>query len=514
MRHIIPLTLIIVLIACAAGLAYLTPPEQFREFLILLAPACAVTALFVLTHYIPSRAPQPARPEQSRRHAKLKTTISRAINAINSLIAAILLLLFASNIAGVVAIYAFSHDRSFNDWRYGFPSCDEITQLRPVGTSDDTFTEEDGLADPNTTDPTHFHHRVEYFKRLREGPVRPIAIENIEAIKEARRILLPLRPYIVDSSNAHGIQPDVVATFVLVNRMIRAGYLTYDFRAGLAHALWHRRVFLEQRNMYDLSPLLNMSELNRWSVRHLPIYIRLQDRAVDVLGGLLIGASTTMGNMQIKADIVPGFEEEKNVRGHDLWSRFDVDLAGVSNRQINWMLLTDPKLDIEAGTAALRQSIDDVIVKQKEGEIVESFDLSLMNDDWLYYEVPTDVQRYAPDLIFAKANDNQSLSMGGYSGRPIELHDFTNYMRLSGEDASKRNYPLFHVIAMEAGVFDEMPGIVVGITTPEQVDYVYEIATGEDPYLRDAGLRSLEVLAGDAREDISESAKSYMESLK
>ena len=251
--------------------------------------------------------------------------------------------------------------------------------------------------------------------------------------------MLPLRPYIIESCEANGVSPEAVATFVLVNRMLREKYPTYDFHSGLAHLLWHWRVFPEQRNMYDSSSLYR-SEIGRWFLRILPTHIRLQDRAADFLGGIVMGGSTTMGNMQVKASPIHGFEEEKNIRADGLWERLGIDMSKLSDREINWLLITNPQLDIEAGVVALKQSIAEISVLQVDGIVVSSVDLSSVSDeDWFY--------------IFS---DISNLSgTANSSPRPIELHDLTNYLRLDSQDIYRLNYLEYYAIVIQSGIFED-----------------------------------------------------------
>jgi hypothetical protein len=361
---------------------------QLKEFLMLLIPAYLIVIVPILGRILARSKTRQIEKPRSR------TILGRIGLSIISII-------FVLDIAGVFLVYAYSRDRSFNDWPDGHWVADN---------PEDLFASADN-----------------------------IPVQNVKAVEEARRILIPLRPYIIDSSEAHDISPEAVAAFILVNRMFRAGYPLFGFHSGLAHLCWDLGVFPQQRNMYDNSPLY-ATESGRWLLRTLPTHIRLQDRFTDFLGGIIVGGSSnTMGNMQIKASERRGFEEEKSIRGDNLWARFDIDVSRMSNRRINWLLLTDPRLDIEAGVAALRQSIDRLIPLQESGEIVSDADLSRLDlTDWFH--------------IFSEISDE--LPPQGES-RPIAIHDLTVHCPIEMEDISRLNYLEYYAIVIQSGVFSD-----------------------------------------------------------
>jgi len=384
---------IVVAVAVTAILSVLLYPDtpQLKEFLALLSPAYLIIIISVLSRVT------------TRKNIKQSKNIN-VRRALNRIFIWIVSAIFILDIVGVSALYVYSRDGSFNDWPYGHWQVDNPESVY--------------------------------------ASIDNIPKQNVNAVKEARQILLPLRPYIVESCNAHDISPEAVATFILVNRMLRDKYPTYDFHSGLAHLLWHWRVFPEQRNMYDSSPLYR-SEICRWLLRLLPTNIRLQDRAADFLGGIIMGGSTTLGNMQIKASPVHGFEEEKNIRVDDLWQRLGIDVSNLSDREINRLLMTDSRLDIEAGAAALRQSIDELCALQAEGSITCTVDLSSIGDtDWF--------------CIFSDISNKLSVEAGS-SPRPIISHDLTCYLRLETEDIYRLNYIEYYAIVIQSGIFEDDP---------------------------------------------------------
>lgn len=363
--------------------------QQIKEFLMLLSPAYLIVILSVLNRIM-------ARKNiQHSENSNIRKALSRiALWVISGI--------FVLNISLVFILYVFSRDESFKDWPYGHWQVDNIESI---------YASRDN-----------------------------IPIQNTEAVKEARRILLPLRPYILESSDAHNISPEAVATFILLNRMLREKYLTHDFHSGLSHLLWNWHVFPDQKSMFDSSPLYR-SEAGKWLLLALPNHIQFQDRAVDFLGGIIMGGATTMGNMQIKASSVYGFEKEKSVRSDNLWQRSGIDVSNLSDREISWLLLTNPQLDIEAGVAALRQSIDELSALQAEGIIISSVDLSAIGyEDWF--------------SIFSDITNNLSIDLE-LSPRPITLHDLTNYFTMKSQDISRLNYVEYFAIVIQSGVFED-----------------------------------------------------------
>jgi len=411
---------------------------QLKEFLMLLIPAYCIIIIPILV-MINTRIEKMRRPAINTR----STSDSKIRTVVRYMVLWFFTIIFTLNIAFVSCLYLFSRDGSFNDWMFGHLQ---------------------------TNNP-------EAFCTLTKDGFRPIAIQNVEAVREARRILLPLRSCIIESSKAHDISPDAAATFILVNRMLRDNYPTYDFHSGAAHVFWHLGTFPQQVVMDDTSPIYR-TQWGNLLMRILPAHIGLQDRAADFLGGIIMGRSATMGNMQIKASPIRGFEEEKSVRGHNLWQRMNINLSKLSDREINWMLLTDPQLDIEAGVAALRQSIDELAALQKEGKIATTVDLSSLNNrDWFY--------------LFSEVSRNKwESSFSDNSPRFIALHDFTNIFRLKSKDKYRLNYVEYFVIEIESAIFEDTPGIIVNVTTPEQVDYLRAF-TSKDSYLNEAVNRFL-----------------------
>jgi hypothetical protein len=496
-----------------------------KPFLPLLAPAIITMGIFVLYEF---RAAKLSKLQgEHKEDSKLKKWSRRSFLAAS-------LAVFISNIAGVNLLYIFSRDRSFNRWRYGYPDLENIIRLRSVSSKEAIDKK------------VRFDEKAEYFRHLKKGPIRPLAIENIEAIKEARAILSFLREYIVDSCNYHNIPTDVLSAFILVNEMIKKYYPTYDLESGLSHVLWHKKKLTNAETEESLEGYMFFGDFSDYNpivekLTKLFPNIKLQDRVGDFLGAIA-NAIPSIGKMQNRINHVIGFGNEINIKEHDLWKRFDIDISGLNNRQISFMVLRDPKLDIEAGAAALRLSVERLIDSQSIGKIDQSPrlpDLSFMKKgDWVYYNNDNNsplLKLYGPDLIFTMMDRNKAIpkTMPAEMDKDGEIHflpvpgrllfdrrlspeprayDFVQDLIVTGID--KADYSLFHIIALESGMFDSIPGIIMGVTTLEKVDYIYKIAEEKDPYLRDAAVRSLKEIAKDSYNiELSRKAKNHLAKL-
>jgi hypothetical protein len=106
--------------------------------------------------------------------------------------------------------------------------------------------------------------------------------------------------------------------------------------------------------------------------------------------------------------------------------------------------MTDPQLDIEAGVAALRKSIDELSALQAEGSVISSVDLSSISDaDWFY--------------IFSDISNDTSHT-ANLSPRPIASHDLTSYYWvLEPQDNYRVNYVEYYAILMQSGIFEDNP---------------------------------------------------------
>jgi len=183
-----------------------------------------------------------------------------------------------------------------------------------------------------------FQEAVQYYETLINGPVRPIDMDNIEAVIYARKKLGPAVPYFVDSGQAHDVPPDILAG-VAVTYLLRKAYEpSYGLLEGLKTTLDDGKTDLPESLVNILNGVLNTMPggFNN---------IKVQDRAADFLGGIVGSASPTTGWHQIRAGRTTTWPREFNVKEDNLWSRWQVDATHWSNRQIN-ARLHDPKWNI------------------------------------------------------------------------------------------------------------------------------------------------------------------------
>jgi hypothetical protein len=169
--------------------------------------------------------------------------------------------------------------------------------------------------------------------------------------------------------------------------------------------------------------------------------------------------------------------------------------------QINRLLLFNPRVNIEAGTCALRQAIDQEIAWQRQGKranmpVAPEFSY-LKFDQSLYTKYDNAAARqYGPDLFswlvstrFPHSPTVQSIMNN------LLVADLGNFGEL----------PLLSIIVKESGVLgDPVPGVIVGATTLEKVDLIYKIAKESNClYLKNAAIRSLKALVDDSNKQIS-----------
>ncbi len=307
-----------------------------------------------------------------------------------------------------------------------------------------------------------FQEGARFYQTLMNGPVRPIAIEDLEAVRYARKELLSLVPYFLDSGRAHQIPPDVLAAVGLTNRMMNAFRPSYDLAAGLTMALRDAgggENGAEPRGEESETPGL---------LERLP-EVKIQDRATDWLAGRVMGASPTIGLLQIRGGLTP--LHEFNVRDQDLWARWGVDSSALSNRDINGRLL-DPQWNIEAAAALYEQMISEGIIRQEAGKVREMPNLrKLRNERWIVPPGRHDpiLSYYGLDPILGTFLEGDHLP---HFGDWIPYEYMINAMRNWGS----RWFPHARILALEAGLFDNIPAKIVGLTDERQLGALFRAA--------------------------------------
>ena len=78
-----------------------------------------------------------------------------------------------------------------------------------------------------------FEEACNFYKTLKEGPVRCIDINNIEPVKYVRQRLMQYREYFVDSGQYHDVAPDVLAAIALANLLFNAYTPSYSLGGGM-----------------------------------------------------------------------------------------------------------------------------------------------------------------------------------------------------------------------------------------------------------------------------------------
>jgi len=420
------------------------------------------------------------------------------------IIPVILVIILVLNVSFVFLQYRFSRDESFDDWPAGKPGLDEVATIRPVV----------GESSVPEKPETRFKEQVDYWQQLKSGPGRQIDIRHVEAIKEARRILSPLKMDIEESSArnrvyGHAIPPDIIATFILANEMMKKKKPTYSLAGCIFHVVyrffrWENKPLQDfvMKAMTDGIEIDDDNPVSYWlATQTLKIFnIPLQDRVWDISAGLVLGSSPTMGLMQVRANAIQDVDflkflklgEEKNVKQNGLWDRVGIDAENLSERRINWMLYTDPQLGIEAGTAALRLALEDFNRDQRKGDIptmpVIPDIREIIAGDWMYPKFDSLITRkYGPDLMMELIARNEVFTY------PTMTQRFTNCLSFS----PAKHLPWLHMVVWESGVFDrsEIDAIIVGVNETNR-EYLLEIAHDrEHPYLQKAAQVSIHILS-------------------
>ncbi len=405
-----------------------------------------------------------------------------------------------------IAHHEFATDQTFKGWPHAvnapivpIGASDLIRQLRPVRGAPLL-----GVGDPSRPYMTEkeFQRGVDYYRALKDGPVRPIAIEDLEALLFAQEALKDLVPHFQESGRKHNVPPTMLAAAALHNLMFKAKRPIYDLGGGGEIIQFYEDHDL---GIFSGSPKESY-EGPGWIkglVKVVPERIRkvrVQDRATDYLGGIWGGFPLTMGLMQIRAS---------RVLHEDLWDPWPsgVSKEGTSQevyRGINRKLL-DPEWNIEAAAARWGNYFDKFRRAQEEGKSTDVPPLNQLEGGWLNAQYDPSTGVYGPDPLTTAGLESMFYSR--------QHHD--EFQRME-EDAlswgldpiivdaafgiAEPRLPRLHILVHETGLFDPpdrpVPGIIVGVTTTEEVRKIAELLEQHHPYLRDAALRSLIELEG------------------
>ncbi len=337
---------------------------------------------------------------------------------------------------------------------------------------------------------TSFNNSVDYFSALKDGPIRPINIENIDAVIYAKNLLSPNVEFFSESGKAHDAPPDILAALALQNLFYKKYWPTYDLKSAFdVVAFEYDEEIFGSSVFHRLYPYLENSKIAD---------ISFQDRVVD-FGAALLGASPTIGLMQIRAGHTMTFEH--NVKENHLFKRFDASASGWSNRKINYYLLTKDAWNIEASAALWELMMNESIEKQIKGEI--ALGLPPLKDfaksNWLNdnFDAPLS-QVYGPDFICSLLpyrSYGSPFNSGLYGNYFWFPHDYMINALLSPGREVKIN--TLHIIALETGLFDEKPikAIIVGISSLSDLDKLETLTKSQDKYLSEAAIYSLQELS-------------------
>lgn len=320
-----------------------------------------------------------------------------------------------------------------------------------------------------------FEGAARYYQALTQGPIRPIAIEDLAVVAYARRELLADRPHFLDSGQAHGMPSDILAAVALLNVLRKAYRPYYPLGHGFSVAVGQRSEAAQER-VDHLERILPKAVKN----------VRFQDRLTDWAAGRLVGGVPTIGPLQIRA---------YQVQDEGLWRRWlsDAEIKKWPTRKINKWLL-DRRWGIEAGTVWLRRQLDREIVAQRDGQsptLPEVMPLAVLaQNQWLAMEHDPIRGFLGPDPILAHYASRHMIGVLNLTWLDLE----NGVLRWVDRDP-----PFMRMLVHKAGLTDAIPGQipakVVGLRNEADVEVLFGWARHKDPYLRDAALRSLRELA-------------------
>jgi len=153
--------------------------------------------------------------------------------------------------------------------------------------------------------------------------------------------------------------------------------------------------------------------------------------------------------------------------------------------------------------------MEEEIEKQRVGKMAGMPivpDLRHLRDDWLYwqYDQSMAVKLFGPDYFLYLIGSQSSWNIAWYPFFNSTLEPALPVFDL----------PLCHVTALESGVFDAIPAVIVGVDSVAKVKYVAEIAAQDDPYLKAAAKATLKALMADADAAIAAAAREEYEKLQ
>lgn len=344
-----------------------------------------------------------------------------------------------------------------------------------------------------------FDEAVDFYHTLQQGPLRPIAFEDLRAIAFARERLKSFVPHFIDSGGAHRVAPDLIATSALWNLMMKDRRLTYDLLDGIAAVVdsWNEPVREGEGPSWFRRRLIEFPFEIPEAVRNL---LKVQDRTADFLGGVVAGGSPTIGLTQLRAGYLDGgtlpeYERWLTVKGANLWVRWGIDTTDWSLRKVNRYLL-DPKWNIEAAATLYQQMIQKGIWLQTQGRLQSLPALNALATNGCF------VTRYHPVHSWWGPDPLFGIMLNPDAFRSIEHIDYTewhpwSYFVNAVLDTGSSWLPYLRIMVLESGLFDTtpVPTKVVGLRNEADVEALFGWAQHQDSYLRDAALRSLRDLA-------------------
>jgi hypothetical protein len=358
-----------------------------------------------------------------------------------------------------------------------------------------------------------YDQALAYFDRMKKGPWRPVHIDDLDAVANARKELGHDRADFIQAGREYGVPSDVLASVALTNLMFNSFRPHYQLGGGSQINTTEAGATEEESSWTHLLQLM-------LPARVLDAFI--DDRISDWLAGYIKDGSPTIGLLQNRAgptsyvmdqtflqmhpELVTGNSLDKqptgewNVRENHLWDGWGIRADDLSIRSINARLLEDA-WSVRTAARYYANDLKSRAHWQKENRGSGYPDLDAIRRDpqWLARSYDARYGALGPDAVLSigallrpKAGSFGYLSPWWYFSIDV--------------DNSKQGWTLHYlaytrVLALEAGFGDSEHALVanmkiVGVHSPEQLEkLIYYAGQTDDPELAQAARRTIRELA-------------------
>lgn len=311
---------------------------------------------------------------------------------------------------------------------------------------------------------TSFKEELKDLHESLQEPVHTVAYEDIDLIREIRRMPPSLRVEVLDSAKRHRIP-----AFLLVNMMIRNNIYKerFSFKEGI-------HILEKRRGEYPPENFLTHGFLDVWGD------YRTASRFLSFTAAMMDG-KVRIGAIALR----PVW-----VRQAEGFSHFKLNTKDLSDQRISWLLL-DPRYDIEAASAVIRQNIDWVNQAREAALNGRHMDFSFFDKEAIkernkLIEDPQEA-RLLPDL---RQSDDDWINLAFHERAAWSMQASNQHMPWNRtKTVQLQEYspaiPFFTLI-VKSGVLDDKPGRIIHASVKQLMD----LKQDKDPYLRRAAENS------------------------